>query len=182
MIIILEGPDNAGKSSLAKRLSCDLHVEVIHPGGPPKNIVEAIARCFEQERTFEIGTQLNIIFDRVTCISDMIYRGIPEYHNVFGLFQDQIRYRKNIVVIYCRPSIERLRNFDDHVTKDHEDESVVQHAKDNVERIIFEYDNVMLRLESDPHVDFQRYNFEQDDDSEEYMQLHQRLYDMMDIV
>lgn len=182
MIIILEGPDNAGKSTLARRLSADLNLEVVHPGGPPKNISDAISRCVEQEFVFEIATQVNFIYDRITCISDMIYRGKPQYHNIFYKFQDEIKRHKNVLIVYCRPSLKRLRNFDDHVMQEHEDAAVVQHAKDNVDRIITEYDAVMKSFEEDDLFEFVRYDFELDEYSSEYSSLKSIIYNKLDNV
>ena len=160
MIIILEGADNSGKSTLAKKLSEMFGLEVIHPGGPPKNIGEAIARCDEQHLVMQFSMQLDVIYDRVTCISDMIYRGKSQYHEAFDYFQHLLTVQKNVLLIYCRPSDERLKNFDDHVTQDHEDESVVDFAKANVDRIIGEYDFVMSRLVDNKHMDIIDYDFE----------------------
>lgn len=171
MIVVLEGADNSGKSTLAQRLSKDLGIDVVHPGGPPKNIVEVIARCNEQSQVFQLSTEVDFIFDRITCISDLIYRSRPEFDRVFGIFQGQLKSMKNVVIIYCRPSDERLRNFDDHVTKEHEDEAVVQHAKDNIDRIIEEYDNLMASFARDKHYNTLKYNFELDTGGDGYRDL-----------
>lgn len=171
MIIILEGADNSGKSTLAKRLASDLNLEVCHPGGPPKNIAEALARCVEQDAIFDLCTEVNFIYDRVTCISDMIYRGKPQYHEAFIGFIRSLRYKPNVMIVYCRPSDERLKNFDDHVMQAHEDESIVQHAKDNVDRIISEYDNLFADIRQDRYIHYFDYNFEADDESEIYKDL-----------
>jgi len=162
MIVILEGPDNAGKSTLGNKLAIDLHLDLIHPGGPPKNLVEVIERCQEQSTVFSHSTTVDFIFDRVTCISDQIYRGRTDLYKLFDFYQNDLRSAKNIIIIYCRPSDDRLRNFDDHVQKDHEDEAIVQHAIDNVDRIINEYDSIMDYLMSDKHVCIIKYDFERD--------------------
>ena len=171
MIIILEGPDNAGKSTLAQKLSKDLKLEVVHPGGTKKNILDIITQCQNQAQVFGFSTELDFIFDRATCISNLIYRNEPEYDRVYGIYQGQLKTAKNVVIIYCRPSDERLRNFDDHVTKDHEDESIVQHAKDNVDRIIDEYDNLMAAFARDKHYNTLKYNFELDTGGDGYRDL-----------
>ena len=162
MIIILEGADNSGKSTLAKKLSQALKIDVVHPGGPPKNIIEVIARCEEQSAVFDLSTDVNVIFDRVTCISDLIYRGRPEYSRIFKCFHKQLMTAENVFIIYCRPSDNRLKNFDDHIQQDHEDEAVVQHAKDNVDRIISEYDDLFGHFTDNTCLNVVRYNFEMD--------------------
>lgn len=164
MIVILEGADNSGKSTLAKRLSLETGLSVVHPGGPPVNVADAIIRCMEQQSIFTMSTEVDFIYDRVTCISDRIYRGNPDYHKVFDQYQRAISMAKNVLVIYCNPSIERLTNFDDHVTQAHETDEVVEYAKKNVNRIISEYDDVMHTLSSQRHINIFEYNFEEDED------------------
>lgn len=180
MIIILEGPDNAGKSTLGNMLSVDLGISLVHPGGPPKNIVEVINRCYEQANTFSLSSEVDFIYDRVTCISDMIYRGKPEYNKMFTVFHYQLKLMKNVVIIYCRPSDERVKNFDDHIQKDHEDASVVQHAKDNVDRIVSEYDAFMNSIMYNLNYTVLRYDFERDASKESYNALVRLLTSRMD--
>lgn len=171
MIVILEGADNSGKSTLAKRLSKDLGIDAVHPGGPPKNIIEVIARCEEQSAVFGLSTEVDVIFDRVTCISDLIYRGRPEYDRIFEIFHRQLKTAKNVIIVYCRPSDERLKNFDDHIQQPHEDAAVVQHAKDNVDRIISEYDNLFMMFAENKHIDVVKYDFELQANDFRYSQL-----------
>lgn len=146
MIIILEGPDNAGKSTLANMLAKDLGIEVVHPGGPPANIADALIRCGEQAMIFQIGEHVSFIYDRVTCISDQIYRGRSSYLVSFALFQQDLLNEVengNAMLVYCRPPNRVVKDFSNHVTKSHETDAVVEHAKRNVDRIIFEYDELM---------------------------------------
>lgn len=171
MIVILEGADNSGKSTLAKRLSQETGLSVVHPGGPPANIADAIVRCMEQNSLFMMSTDVDFIFDRVTCISDRIYRGNSDYHKVFSLYQAAIAQAKNILVVYCNPSQERLRNFDDHVMQAHEDAAVVEHAKTNIDRILKEYSDVMHDLSNHRHIKIVEYNFEIDEEGLDFMAL-----------
>lgn len=146
MIIVLEGPDNAGKSTLASMLAKDLGIEVVHPGGPPANIADALVRCGEQAMLFQLGESVSFIYDRVTCISDQIYRGTRTYNVAFGLFQQDLKSEienGNAILVYCRPPNYVVKDFSGHVTKAHETEEVVEHAKRNIDRIVFEYDELM---------------------------------------
>jgi hypothetical protein len=149
MIIVLEGPDNAGKSTLATMLAKDLNIEVVHPGGPPANIADALIRCGEQAMIFQMGEHVSFIYDRVTCVSDQIYRGVAEYCMSFGLFQADLMSEVeagNVLIVYCRPPNRVVKDFSSHVMKDHETAEVVEHAKRNVDRIIFEYDELMHHM------------------------------------
>lgn len=182
MIVILEGADNSGKSTLAKKLGQGLKIDVVHPGGPPKNIIEVIARCEEQSAVFDLSTDVNIIFDRVTCISDLIYRGRPEYNKIFKCFHKQLMTAENVVVIYCRPSDNRLKNFDDHIQQDHEDAAVVQHAKDNVDRIISGYDSWFKYFADSTCLNIVKYDFELDKSLSGYSALLKHLQNRKDHV
>lgn len=181
MIIVLEGPDNAGKSTLGRKLSADLSMDLIHLGGPPKNIVEVIARCQEQSMTFQLSTEVDFIYDRITCISDKVYRGRDEYKRIFEIYQGQLRTAKNVIIIYCRPSDERVKDFSDHVKKDHETDEVVQRAISNVDRIVDEYDSLMNMLSHDRHITALRYNFEKDVNGEGYDAILKMLITRKDI-
>lgn len=157
MIIILEGPDNAGKSTLAKKISERLNIEVVHPGGPPKNVAEVIRNLGEQSYAFNQGNIVSFIYDRVTCISDSIYRNNIGYKRLFESFQSDLIasiMAQQVMVVYCRSSLTRLNDFSNHGIKEHETAEVVEFAKANVNRIIADYDKMMESI-SCIHYDFE---------------------------
>lgn len=168
MIIILEGADNAGKSTLGTRLANDTGLELVHPGGPPKTVSDAVLRCVEQSAAFNRAASFNFIYDRVTCISDMIYRGNQMYRLGYEAYQNELMVCKDVLIVYCRPCDAQLMNFDNHVTKSHETDEVVEHAKQNVGRIIAEYDDVMNRLILTGTVPVWSYDFKSDTESAAY--------------
>lgn len=67
MNIVVEGIDGSGKSVLIKQLTKDLKMKIFWPGGPPASNLDVLMRCDEQ------AEMDNVIFDRVTCISDQCY-------------------------------------------------------------------------------------------------------------
>lgn len=160
MIIIVEGADNSGKSTLAQKLAEHFRLEVVHPGGPPKTVANIIGCMSEQIGAFRMSNIVSFVYDRVTCISDYVYRCDSRYDTIFKSFQEDLAFEPNIVIIYCRPSDEQLMNFDNHVTKEHEDEDVVERAKRNVRRTIERYDNLFDRFEDNHRLRIHRYNFE----------------------
>lgn len=170
MIIILEGPDNSGKTTLAKKLSLDTGFEVCHPGGPPKNINDALACCWQQSFAFIHSDHISFIYDRVTCISQRIYCGKSEYHDVFDRLRRRIT-ENNVLVVFCWPSVDRMRNFDDHITQAHETDEVVEHAKRNVDRIIAEYAIVKSEMLAEDSAKVFEYNFEADTYGSQYHKL-----------
>lgn len=161
MIIVIEGAENSGKSTLAKKLSEALGLEVVHPGGAPKNIAEAIYRCSEQHVASLSGSFVSFIYDRVTCISDKIYRGKPQYHSIFNEYLTfMMDDEQNVIFIFCRASDERMKCFDDHEMKEHDTVEAIEYAKDNISRIIKEYDDLIAEHVDKPNVC--RYDFEAD--------------------
>lgn len=68
-MIVLEGPDSSGKTTLAERLARDLKKTVVHSGGPPKSDAEMLHRV----HTAIHRSSHDVIYDRFPVISDPIY-------------------------------------------------------------------------------------------------------------
>ncbi len=69
--IVVEGPDGAGKSTLAARLAEDLGLPLCHTGGRSYSQEELLDRCLD----VAVKTHVDrVIFDRIPHISDNIYR------------------------------------------------------------------------------------------------------------
>ena len=73
MIIILEGFDESGKSTLASKLSDRLSYKIVHPGRKPENIDEAKDMAAQQFGLMTFAKHVDLILDRVTCISSHCY-------------------------------------------------------------------------------------------------------------
>lgn len=142
-MIILEGPDGGGKSTLAQALSEALGVPRHHSGGPPKNAQEIAQR---HRRVLEaLRDRKPIIFDRVPAVSDPIYGPIirgatPITHDMVLELRDALV----LPIIYCRPPISvLLRVQDGHEVKEHETEEHVRGVMQHQQKIIEAYDQVM---------------------------------------
>lgn len=146
MIIIVEGPDNSGKSTLAKELSELLGYTVSHPGGSPKTIDAATACCADQQSRLEHAESLKLIMDRVTCISDLAYQ--DRNHDLYNLYQRQMIASNGVVLVYCRPPKRVIRSFKGTGIKPHKSAEEVKFARSNIKRIIDSYDSIMQHL---PH-------------------------------
>lgn len=112
MRIILEGPDNAGKTTLAQRLADSCGPEVVryfHPGGKPDS-VQAELDCLEEQLDLLRGG--NVIIDRVTSISQRVYNSDPR-NDLMRADYWSLMEQQNPVVIYCRPSTDRLLRTQD---------------------------------------------------------------------
>lgn len=67
MRIIVEGPDNAGKSTLVRHLASALTIPVVPGEGPGKSYEEI------NDRVRRYASLDNVIFDRHPCVSQLLY-------------------------------------------------------------------------------------------------------------
>lgn len=141
MFVIVEGPDNSGKTALCKFLSMHLKVSIVHSGGPPrskKEFFDRIERLLHHPRP--------VIFDRFPVISEHVYgpvlRGVDTFEGAHRIFNCRMLLRRPII-LYCRTSIEEMLKLDDHKVKEHETAEHVESVKHNALNLIYRYDEVM---------------------------------------
>lgn len=145
MRIILEGPDNAGKTSLANRLKHELgpRVDYFHPGGKPDG-VDAEGQCVE-EQLYTLANSSSIIMDRCTPISQRVYNPDPELDKWRAHMW--LRYLDlDVLVIYCRPSIDRLLRTQDFTWREGEPEEHKQKIIRNQHTFVQRYDALMQTI------------------------------------
>ena len=113
MSIILEGPDGAGKTTLASDLQGHFPEMEMHPrfctsrGGPIENLAEAVYRDTR-------GTPSHYIYDRHPVISDYVYNAAipgrffsPEFLSApMGRIRERIA--QTSLVIWCLPPLENV--------------------------------------------------------------------------
>lgn len=97
MIVVVEGPDNAGKSTLIEHLSRKLNIASVPGEGPAKSEGEINDRV---ERYLKLD---NVIFDRHPCVSQRIYNLFrsPGAPKVRSTLVDGF-YDSDVLLIYCR--------------------------------------------------------------------------------
>lgn len=148
MSIILEGPDNAGKTTLAmdlRKLCSD--VVYHHSGGRPT--IEEIGPCLEEQ--LNLSKRLDVLIDRVTSISEQVYRP-GMFGNVY--YQSKIRGMLNAehcVVIYCRPPTDRLVSQESIEFRDEENEETRSRILENLHSTVEKYDALMTSI---PHIPY----------------------------
>ena len=146
MRLILEGPDNAGKTSLAQRLlQANVHVKYNHPGGKPDSF-EDEERCIKEQLIWLHDH--HTILDRVTPISQRVYNP-DEVADKFRIDMWSHYLQHKPVVVYCRPSTDRLMRFQDFTWRDGETEEHRQKIIRNQHTFIERYDAIMATV---PHV------------------------------
>lgn len=135
MNIIIEGPDGAGKTTLAKQLAKQLNLQIVHFVAPTDNTSQ-----FEMYRDFLIDAR-NIILDRA-WYSDMVYgpifRGKAEIQ--FDAMRELERGAEDTIVIYCTGPVEAMWR-----AAQERGETFVK-TYEQFEEICRSYDKVMLHM------------------------------------
>ncbi|QBQ72969.1 thymidylate kinase [Serratia phage Serbin] len=110
-MIILEGPDNSGKSTLGHLLSASLEVPLIHSQRCDTSMAESLGMTSEEMCYTHALNQLNpemIIRDRTYTISEWVYGNVVRNKSDMGqaLHQQAILnlYYRRYPIIYCRPN------------------------------------------------------------------------------
>lgn len=150
-MIIVEGMDNTGKSTLAKLFGLD----VVHPGPAPRSYEHGI-QCLDSQLQL---CNKPIVMDRVTCISDPIYRdrGLQKLYEQYRL---QMLKTVHCVVVYCRPPDNVVLNNSTHKPKSYDTPKHLEDLKKNGARYLRLYDAAMRHI---PHV---KYDYTRDNSAQ----------------
>lgn len=154
MRLILEGPDNAGKTTLARKLQDALGdgIRYFHPGGKPASFQDELD-CVTLQLA-ELDQHENVVLDRITPISQRVYNPDPDMDKVRAHTMSWYAQR-DVIIVYCRPSTDRLMRVEDLTWRDGESEEHKQKIIRGQHTFIERYDSLM---EKTPHV---VYNFEE---------------------
>jgi hypothetical protein len=142
--LILEGCDNSGKTSLANSLVAVVgDLRYFHPGGRPTDFSHEV-RCMAEQYEL-LSTTGNIVIDRVTSISQQVYNP-DESHNDLRMSEREAILALNPVIVYCRPSTDRLLRTQDLTWRDDESEEhkqkIIRHQHEFVKR----YDEMFAKI------------------------------------
>lgn len=145
MSILLEGADNSGKTTLGKDLlQLNPRLKYFHSGSAPRD-TQHEAICLEQQWSM---CAAGFIVDRATCISQQVYKD-------GRLFEDKLMQqidnllRIGILIVFCRPSTDKLMSFEKFTWRDEESEAYKQQVIANQHKYIARYDQLMSRV---PHL------------------------------
>lgn len=137
MIIILEGFDESGKSTLANKLAGRLGIKVVHPGPKPIDLNDAKAMASRQFGLMSFAQHVDLILDRVTCISSHCYMmGITNEFKSEQAAIDVLESQGHIKVIRCVSYPTELKQTENDTT----DSQI--YADKNRESIIQNYINL----------------------------------------
>lgn len=154
MAIILEGFDNSGKSTLAKRLG----LPIIHAGGAPKTDEQLQQYLADQAKYADRA----VVLDRVSCISHQVYGNNMLNSNLMRHLKDFTQ-NDHVVLVYCRPPVEIMTNFTSHIVKDHDSIEHLEDIMQNAQTYIDRYDGIMA------YVSHVKYDYTRDSDNEEFI-------------
>lgn len=148
MNLVLEGPDNSGKTTLAKHLMAGIgnSVTYFHPGGPPPNEEAEEANLKEQ---FELLTgSTAVLMDRSTCISQAVYSPLqtPSAVTRRQAALSGLLLSGRVMFVYCRPSTDLLMRTDDLTWRPDESEEHKRMIVQNQHTYIERYDALMSKV------------------------------------
>jgi hypothetical protein len=107
MIIVIEGPDGAGKTTLAKQLAHDLKLDYHHEGPPPKGLApwDHYGRILEDARR----DKKDLVIDRF-AYGERVYGPILRSKDTLGHTGWKLMVRLmracGVVTVYCLPEYE----------------------------------------------------------------------------
>jgi hypothetical protein len=152
MSIIIEGPDNSGKSTLCGKLSELTGMDIKWAGGPPKDVYEAIDSLNRMVGYIKDNCNL----DRCFPIGELVYGVCIREKSLVSMATC-----KSLIgdtrIVYCRPRTELILNFDSHNLSECDTAEHLEKVKTNAEKILNKYDEVMEELGAI------RFDYEKDD-------------------
>lgn len=167
-MVIVEGPDNSGKSTLIKQLKTELGLTEIPrlAHGPANGARDLCRRTYQIIDSVTKAKSHRIILDRFTLIGEDIYGPVLRNVNLWDKVpQEKVKFWRavnllNPFIIYCRPPEDVIMDMEHHVIKEYD---TLEHIKKVNERqglIIHAYDNYFANWK--PY-NFFRYNYKNPD-------------------
>lgn len=150
MLVILEGADGSGKTTLANRLRdhIDQYMLLLRTNGPPS--IGQLADYVGWVN--DLPPNLLLVTDRNPIISEAVYGPIIRGKCLHALTIEQIaRQFRHSLIIHCRPSYSRL-------TASVKKEVQMEGVEVNLRHLVKAYDELMGKLEKEG-VQIKRYDF-----------------------
>lgn len=166
-MIVVEGMDGSGKSTLVKGIAENFKLTTHHGGGPPKTLDEVyncLARC-------ELRMMQSCVQDRVTHISETVY-GMFSRPDMAGAAMMALPHlAKARLVIYCRPpdNVILYNLGTTHAVKAHETPEHVAKVKADATHLIKIYDTVMAAVSRATRVFY--YDYTRDGETNRVMRM-----------
>lgn len=132
MMIVIEGMDNSGKSTLAERMAEYMDLIVQESEGPPRSDEEINERVDRYE-----GLQ-DRLFVRHPCVSNNIYDQVRGDGTHLSLTpgRTMLFYESKPTLIYCDAGV---RGLGSHVEKAHDTKKHLKDITDNYNKLLYLY-------------------------------------------
>lgn len=140
-MIIVEGFDCSGKTTLANKIGALLKWPVMHTGGPTTDEAD-VMRCLHRSVT---RFSKQVVQDRTTHISESVY-SMTEFPRKAALAINALReIPPFVMLVYCRPSPEFLVSAlkDEHRHEVWDTDAHMERVVANARQMIAFYDTVM---------------------------------------
>lgn len=136
MLIIVEGMDNTGKTTLANRLADDLKLVLVSNKKRPESFQDIKEYC---TKICELAENRHVITDRWAPISEKIYGPICRDSHIYkDENEEEFETQVHTFIIYCRPTIKTIKEFGNRSQM----EGVIEKA----DELIKAYDNIPFFL------------------------------------
>lgn len=129
-MIVIEGMDNSGKSTLAIEIGKSMGIGVVESEGPPRSAIEI------NERVDKYHAYDEIVFVRHPCVSNAIYGQVREEGNPITPDRTKRFYQRNPLFIYCDAG---QRGLTTHVIKEHDTSKHIKDITDNYNKLLYLY-------------------------------------------
>jgi adenylate kinase family enzyme len=170
-MIIVEGFDGSGKTTLATRIGELLSWEVLHTGGPTRDEADVIS-CLLRSRQ---RMRHRCVQDRITHISESCYSLLSHPDKAARALDNLRDIHPQMTVIYCRPSTDFLvQEMSAHVRKEWDSDDHMSMVVANARQIIATYDAIMAVVAL--RVDILRYDRTVPDDSDRILKIVERRF------
>ena len=139
-MIIVEGYDGSGKTTVAEKIGDRFELPVYHAGGPPDGelgVMSCAARSLSR-----MGVRC--VQDRVTQVSHSVYSMLRKPRESAIALSRITDLKAARLLIYCRPQLPTLlSNVERHVTKAHDTDAHNQFVKASANALYYVYDTVV---------------------------------------
>jgi len=152
MIVVVEGPDNAGKTTLAMFLAKQLRAAYVKVERPKAGV-----DLMRFQRILDVAEPYSgfVVADRHVAISEPIYGTIIRGGHQLPSADINWCLNQIDVIIYCRPAVDKIASS---ISDRPQMEGVVE----NTRAIVRAYDEYMLEVHLDQRHLLRRYDYEND--------------------
>lgn len=154
-MIVVEGFDTSGKSTLADAIGAEFKLPVLHTGGPTTSISD-VMMCLARS---EARLHERCVQDRITHVSESVYSMLTAPSKAALAIARLEKLSDAWVVIYCRPPRQvMLDAIRAHELKNHDTPEFISFVAKNSDHLITIYDTIMTRVSNISGIRFIMYD------------------------